>query len=94
MTVVALRAEAKKMGLTGYSKLNKADLVKLVSGGSRQSPPKTKKQSVSPHRGSPKPKKSVLRKTKRASPKPSKGPRKTKVTWGENTVKAISPVRR
>lgn len=31
MTVVELKAEAKERGLSGYSKLKKSDLVKLLS---------------------------------------------------------------
>jgi hypothetical protein len=38
MNVLELRAEAKRLGRQGYSKLNKEDLLKLVRGGRAASP--------------------------------------------------------
>ncbi len=54
MTVVELRKKAKSKDLSGYSHLNKKDLIKLLRKGKRS--PKRK----SPKRKSPKPRKQAM----------------------------------
>ncbi len=50
MTVQELRAEAKRLGRPGYSKLNREDLLKLVRGGRAPSPRAASPRAQAPAR--------------------------------------------
>ena len=49
VTICELKIEAKSLGLKGYSKLKKADLMKLIDGEDKPKPkPKAKKEEPKP----------------------------------------------
>jgi hypothetical protein len=92
-SIEALRALAKKLGLTGYSKLRKADLLKLITSHDRkaQAKPATRANKVVALKpAEAKTSRRVPKKSTAADTKPT--PRAAQTPWSRNSVNAEQQV--